>query len=124
MDHPLGHRRIPTTGGLHNAAFADHFVYGLNHSESSGNRNRINDPQIDTWAAQHQVELDPEVRLELARSVWHRVQDQVYRIPKPSGYRANLLQPWVHGVRYSRGAGSGHHYLDTGYEAFNAWLDK
>ena len=111
-------------GWASNAAFADHFVYGLNHSESSGNRNRINDPQIDTWAAQHQVELDPEVRLELARSVWHRVQDQVYRIPKPSGYRANLLQPWVHGVRYSRGAGSGHHYLDTGYEAFNAWLDK
>ena len=111
-------------GWASNAAFADHFVYGLNHSESSGNRNRINDPQIDTWAAQHQVELDPEVRLELARSVWHRVLDQVYRIPKPSGYRANLLQPWVHGVRYSRGAGSGHHYLDTGYEAFNAWLDK
>ena len=111
-------------GWASNAAFTDHFVYGLNHSESSGNRNRINDPQIDTWAAQHQVELDPEVRLELARNVWHRVLDQVYRIPKPSGYRANLLQPWVHGVRYSRGAGSGHHYLDTGYEAFNAWLDK
>ena len=111
-------------GWASNAAFADHFVYGLNHSESGGNRNRINDPQIDTWAAQHQVELDPEVRLELARSVWHRVLDQVYRIPKPAGYRANLLQPWVHGVRYSRGAGSGHHYLDTGYEAYNAWIDK
>ena len=111
-------------GWASNAAFADHFVYGLNHSASSGNRNRINDPQIDTWAAQHQVELDPDVRLELARNVWDRVLDQVYRITKSIGYRANLMQPWVRGLRYSRGAGSGHHYLDTGYEAYNSWIDK
>ena len=111
-------------GWASQAAFADHFVYGLNHSESSGNRNRINDPVIDAWAAQHQVELDPEVRLELARNVWHRVLDQVWRITKGSGYTAQLQQPWVRGLRYSRGPGSGHSYLDTGYEAYNTWLDK
>ena len=80
---------------------ADHFVYGLNHSESGGNRNRINDPEIDAWAAQHQVELDPETRTELARNVWNKVLDQMYRIEKTSGYSAYLQQPWVRAVRYS-----------------------
>ena len=103
---------------------ADHYVYGLNHSESGGNRNRINDPEIDAWAAQHQVELDPETRTELARNVWNKVLDQMYRIEKTSGYSAYLQQPWVRAVRYSRQVGSGHQYLDTGYEAFNAWIDK
>ena len=105
-------------------ATAQHYVYGLNHSESSGNRNRVSDPQIDEWAAQHRVELDPDVRTELARNVWNRMQDQVYRIEMASGNGALLQQPWVHGVRASRTIGSGHFYLDTGYEATNAWLDK
>ena len=103
---------------------ADHYVFGLNHSGSGGNRNRINDPEIDAWAEQHQVELDPEVRTELARNVWNKVLDQVYRIEKPSGYAAYLQQPWLRAVRYIRPIGSGHFYLDTGYEAFNAWIDK
>ena len=103
---------------------ADHFVYGLNHSESSGNRNRINDPEIDVWAAQHQVELDPEARTELARKVWNKVLDQMYRIEKASGYSALLQQPWVRELRYARAIGTGHSYLDTGYEAANVWLDK
>ena len=103
---------------------ADHYVFGLNHSESGGNRNRINDPEIDAWAAQHQVELDPETRTELARNVWNKVLDQVYRIEKTSGYSAYVQQPWVRGLRYIRQIGSGHFYLDTGYETFNAWIDK
>ena len=103
---------------------ADHYVFGLNHSGSGGNRNRVNDPEIDAWAEQHQVELDPEARTELARNVWNKVLDQVYRIEKPSGYAAYLQQPWLRAVRYIRPIGSGHFYLDTGYEAFNAWIDK
>ncbi|MCY4616465.1 MAG: hypothetical protein OXC71_08770, partial [Chloroflexi bacterium] len=73
---------------------------------------------------QHQVELDPDTRTELARNVWNKVLDQMYRIEKPSGYAAYLQQPWLRGVRYIRPIGSGHFYLDTGYEAFNAWIDK
>ena len=111
-------------GWASQAAFADHFVFGLNHSESSGNRNRINDAEIDVWAAQHQVELDPEARTELARNVWNKVLDQMYRIEKASGYSAILQQPWVRALRYIRGPASGHFYLDTGYEAYNAWIDK
>ena len=103
---------------------ADHYVFGLNHSGSGGNRNRISDPEIDAWAERHQVELDPEARTELARNVWNKVLDQVYRIEKPSGYSAYLQQPWLRAVRYIRPIGSGHFYLDTGYEAFNAWIDK
>ena len=50
--------------------------------------------------------------------------DQVYRITKGSGYSAQLQQPWVRGLRYARSPGSGHMYLDTGYEAYNTWIDK
>ena len=111
-------------GWVAQLAYPDHYVYGINHSESSGNRNRINDPQIDAWAEKHQVENDPETRTELARNVWHRVLDQVYRITKANGYSAVLQQPWVRALRYARSPGSGHMYLDTGYEAYNTWLDK
>ena len=41
-----------------------------------------------------------------------------------SGSTAQLYQPWVRGLRYARTIGSGHFYLDTGYEATNVWLDK
>ena len=104
---------------------AEHYVYGLNHSESSGNRNRIVDPQIDVWAEQHQVELDEEVRKDLAKNVWDRVRDQAYRVSKAAGYGFQLQQPWVRGVRYANtSVGSGHFYLDSGYEVTNAWIDK
>ena len=103
---------------------ADHFVYGLHHSQSPSNRSRIDDPEVDAWAEQHQVELDPEARTELARKVWSRVLDQVYRLDKAAGYRVWMQQPWVRGVRFARAIGSGHFYLDVQYELMNAWLDK
>ena len=105
-------------------ATADHFVYGLYHSRSPSNRSRIDDPEIDAWAEQHQVELDPEARTELARKVWHRVMDQVYRLDKAAGYRTYLQQPWVRGVRFARAIGSGHFYLDVQSELMNAWIDR
>jgi ABC-type transport system substrate-binding protein len=103
---------------------AQHYVYGLHHSKSPGNRYRINDPEIDAWADQHLVELDPEARLELAQKVWNKVFDQVYRVDKPTGASINLQQPWLRGLRTGRGIGSGQHYLDVQNIARNTWVNK
>lgn len=103
---------------------ADHYVYGLHHTDSGANRSLISDPRIDAWAEQHQVELDPDVRIELARNVWERVLDQAYRLEKGTGYRVFLQQPWVRGVRWARAIGSGHFYIDSQYEIFNGWRDE
>ena len=101
-----------------------HWVYGMHHSKSSGNRWNINDPQIDQWAEQHQTELNPQARTELARKVWDRLLDKVYRVEKPGGHAFQLYQPWVRGIRYSRLIGSGQFYLDSGNFARWGWLDK
>jgi peptide/nickel transport system substrate-binding protein len=111
-------------GWLAHGASGEHVVYGLNHSKSSGNRWRINDPQVDQWAEQHKSELNPQTRAELARKVWDRVLDQVYRVEKPSGYSFSLQQPWLRGVRYSRPIGSGQYYLDVAELTTHMWLDK
>lgn len=102
---------------------AQHYVFGLHHSTSSGNRYRINDPEIDAWSDRHQVELDPDERIELARKVWNKVYDQVYRVEKPVGLTATVTQPWLRGYR-ARAIGSGQFYLDTQNLVRNAWLDK
>ena len=82
-------------GWVASGSTAEHNVHGLHHSASGANRYRIKDAQVDAWAEQHQVKLDPDTRLELARRVWERVYDQVYRIDKPTNYSAELMQPWV-----------------------------
>jgi peptide/nickel transport system substrate-binding protein len=102
---------------------AQHYVFGLHHSTSPGNRYRIHDAEVDAWSDQHQVELNPDTRRELAQKVWNKVQDQVYRVEKAVGQGASFQQPWLRGQR-SRGIGSGQFYLDTQNLVRNAWLDK
>jgi ABC-type transport system substrate-binding protein len=103
---------------------AQHFVYGLHHSTSPGNRYRMHDAEVDAWAEQHLVELDEDVRRELAQKVWNKVYDQVYRVDKAAGQTVSLQQPWLRGLRTGRGIGSGQHYLDVQNIVRNAWLDK
>jgi peptide/nickel transport system substrate-binding protein len=102
---------------------AQHYVFGLHHSTSPGNRYRIKDAEIDAWSDQHQVELDPDERIELARKVWNKVYDQVYRVEKPTGLTASIAQPWLRGYR-ARDIGSGQQYLDIQNLVRNLWLDK
>lgn len=111
-------------GWLSHGATGEHVIYGLNHSKSSGNRWRISDPQIDQWAEAHRSELNEEKRRELARKVWDRMLDQVYRVEKGTGYSFALQQPWLRGVRYSRPIGSGQYYLDVAEVSTHMWLDK
>ncbi len=44
---------------------ADNWFHGQIHSQSPGNRWRINDPQLDEWADQQQLELDPDARRDI-----------------------------------------------------------
>ncbi len=101
-----------------------HYVFGLHHSTSPGNRYRIHDAEIDAWADQHQVELDEDTRLELAQKVWNKVYDQVYRVDKPAGSAITVQQPWLRGLRTGRGIGSGQHYLDLQNVVRHQWVDK
>jgi ABC-type transport system substrate-binding protein len=103
---------------------AQHYVFGLHHSTSPGNRYRIHDAEIDAWAEQHLVELDPNKRMELAQKVWTKVYDQVYRVDKPTGSAITIQQPWLHGLRTGRGIGSGQHYLDLQNVVRYQWVDK
>ncbi|MEZ4554462.1 MAG: ABC transporter substrate-binding protein [Dehalococcoidia bacterium] len=103
---------------------AQHYVFGLHHSTSSGNRYRIHDAEIDAWAEQHAVELNPAARKELAQKVWNKVFDQVYRVDKPTGQSVSIQQPWVRGLRTGRGIGSGQHYLDIQNLVRYMWVDK
>ena len=111
-------------GWLSFSPTAEQYVYGLHHSKSPGNRYRINDPEIDAWADQHQVELDPAKRRDLAQKVWNKVYDQVYRVDKPTAFAISVSQPWIRGLRTGRGIGSGQHYLDIQNVARFSWIDK
>lgn len=103
---------------------AQHYVFGLQHSTSPGNRYRIHDAEIDAWAEQHLVELDEDNRRELAQKVWNKVYDQVYRVDKPTGSAITVQQPWLRGLRTGRGIGSGQHYLDMQNLVRYQWVDK
>jgi ABC-type transport system substrate-binding protein len=102
---------------------AQQYVYGIHHSASGNNRYRIKDAEIDAWAEQHLVELDPNKRRDLAQKVWTKVYDQVYRVEKPAGQGVVMMQPWLRGYR-SRGDGSGQFYLDMQNRVRNLWIDK
>ena len=103
---------------------ADNFFFNIVHSESPANRWHINDPDIDSWAEQQKVELDPEMRRELQTKIWDRMVDQMYTITKPTGFRFDPYQPWLKGMSFSGALGSNSFFYDWGPQVYNAWLDK
>ena len=104
---------------------ADNWFYGQVHSKSSGNRWNINDPQIDQWAEQQQVELDPAKRKELWRKIWDRDLQQAYRPPLGNGFTFVVYQPWMRGVRWTgTSPGDNSDYYNWGSQVAEAWLDK
>ena len=111
--------------GWQSPGFApDNFFFNQVHSESPGNRHRINDPDIDGWAEKQQVELDPEVRKEYHRRIWDRVLDKAYRVEKPTGASFEQYQPWVRGIQFGGVLGTNSYYYEWGQQIAKAWLDK
>jgi peptide/nickel transport system substrate-binding protein len=112
-----------STSGWQAAGYdADNYFYNQVYSTSPGNRNRINDPQIDQWAEQQQVELDPEARKAIQRKMWDLELQKMYRITFPQGFGYSPYQPYLRGIR-TGGRGSATSY-DDGAMIENAWLDK
>ncbi|MGE0228263.1 MAG: ABC transporter substrate-binding protein [Dehalococcoidia bacterium] len=115
-----------TTSGWGAPGFdADNYFYNQVHSTSPGNRHQIKDAQIDQWAEQQRVELDPAKRKELLKNIWNRIwTDQMYRIPQSGGYAFELYQPWLRGFRSGGPNGSSSYFYDWGEQVIDMWLDK
>jgi ABC-type transport system substrate-binding protein len=112
-----------TTSGWQAAGYdPDNWFYNQIHSKSAGNRNRINDPQIDQWAEEQQVELDEEARRAIHRKIWDYELTKMYRITFPQGFSYSAYQPYVRYIR-TGGRGTAVSY-DDGAMVENAWLDK
>ncbi|MDE2694905.1 MAG: ABC transporter substrate-binding protein [Chloroflexota bacterium] len=102
---------------------ADHFFYHLVHSESPKNLWRLNDPQVDAWAEAQQVELDPEARREILRTMWDYFLDKMYWPPLPSPLGFEVYQPWLRGIRFGGILGTNSSYYDWGDQIAGAWID-
>jgi peptide/nickel transport system substrate-binding protein len=116
-----------TTSGWGAAGFdADNYFYNQVYSKSPGNRWRISDAQIDTWAQQQRVELDPAKRREYFKKIWDRIwSDQIFRVVQPAGYAYELQQPWLRGWRGAGGfLGTSSYFYDWGEQIPDIWLDK
>jgi peptide/nickel transport system substrate-binding protein len=105
---------------------ADNWFYNQVYSTSGGNRWNINDPQLDQWAEQQQVELDPEKRKAIWRKMWDLELRKAYRPPMGTAIGGfEVYQPWMRGVRFTGGSpGDNSSYYDWGDQVQYAWLDK
>jgi peptide/nickel transport system substrate-binding protein len=104
---------------------ADNWFYAQVHSKSAGNRWRINDSQIDTWADQQQATLDPAARRELQRKIWDRDLDMMYRPALPSAFTYEVMAASLRGIRWGQASPNGNSsYYNWGSQVENAWLDK
>ncbi|MBX7110895.1 MAG: ABC transporter substrate-binding protein [Dehalococcoidia bacterium] len=102
----------------------DNFFYQHMRSDSTGNRWRIKDAEIDAWAEQQRSEINPQARKEILRKIWDKALDQMYRVEKPANIGTVTYQPWMRGVRYSGVLGANSYFYDIGAQAKNLWLDK
>ncbi len=103
---------------------ADNFFYNSVHSTSPGNRWQLSDPQIDAWAEEQQVEIDPDARREIIRKMWDHIQEKMYYPPIPSAIGIEVYQPWLRGLRWGGIFYSNGSYYDWGHQMHEAWLDK
>ena len=103
---------------------ADNWFHGQVHSQSPGNRWRINDAEIDEWAEAQQIELDPEARKALWQKIWDKDADQSYRPTIPSGFWLEVYQPWLRGIRFTGTApGDNNSYYTWGDQVQSGWID-
>jgi peptide/nickel transport system substrate-binding protein len=121
-------RRLPevsTVGWATSGFDADNWFHGQIHSQSGGNRWNIDDPQIDAWAEEQQVELNPDARREIWRRIWDRLLEKAYRPPMVGGAGFEVYQPWLRGIRWTGGSpGDNSSYYNWGDQVQHGWLDK
>jgi len=115
-----------TTSGWAALGFeANTYFYNQMHSKSPGNRWQLKDSQIDEWATQQSVELDPKKRREIHKKIWDRDLDMMYRPPLPNGFTYEVMAASLRGVRWGQSSPNGNSsYYNWGSQIENAWLDK
>src|SRR5205823_5297296 len=79
---------------------ANTWFYNQLYSKSPGERWQIKDAQIDEWAQQQEVELDPNKRKAIQKKIRDRDLDVVYRPPMPLGATLEIYQPRLRGIRF------------------------
>ena len=99
---------------------ADNFFYNSVHSTSPGNRWQLNDPRIDVWAEEQQVELDPDKRRETLRKMWDHIQQKMYYPPIPTAIGLEVYQPRLRGIRWGGIFYSNRSYYDWGHQVAGA----
>ena len=103
---------------------SDNFFYNSVHSESPGNRWKLNDPQVDAWAEAQQVELDPDARKEIQKTMWDYFLEKMYWPPQPASIGIEVYQPWLRGIRFGGVFLTNVSYYDWGDQIARAWLNK
>ena len=102
----------------------DGFYYDQVHSQSSGNRWYIDDPEIDTWAEAQQVELDPEARREIHSKIWYKLLDEVYRLESVHSFPLTAYAPHLRFARFDGPYISYHYFYRFGDTFMDMWLAK
>ena len=103
---------------------ADDYFFEMVHSKSPKNLWNLDDPRVDAWAEAQQVELDPEARREIHRTMWDYFLDKMFWPPLPSPIGFEVYQPWVRGIRFGGILGTNSSYYDWGDQIAGAWLDR
>jgi peptide/nickel transport system substrate-binding protein len=104
---------------------ADNWFYAQVHSTSPGNRWNINDPQLDQWATEQQLELDPAKRKAIWKKMWDLELQKAYRPPMATEFRFEVYQPWMRGIRWTgTSPGDNSSYYNWGDQVQYGWLDK
>ena len=113
-----------TTSGWLTVGFdGDNYFYNSVHSESPGNRWRLNDPQVDAWAEAQQTELDPDARKEIHKTMWDYFLQKMFWPPVPSALYIQTYQPWLRGIRFGGIFGTNSSYYDWGDQVASSWID-
>jgi len=106
---------------------ADNYFKNQLKSDSAGNWFTINDPQLDQWADEQSVELDPDARREMLRRIWDRVLDKAYRVEHTNSVSFSMYQPWLYGMRWivgNDGLGPSSFGYNNSQFIANIWIDK
>ena len=103
---------------------ADNYYYNQLHSESPGNRWKLNDPIVDDLATRQRVALDADERKAILQELWNYMLDQMFFPPLATAISMNVYQPWVRNLRFYGPNGSSSYYYDWGDQIHKVWLDK
>ena len=119
------------TGGLKEASTSawgtrgfepDDYFFDMVHSRSPKNLWKLNDPRVDAWAEAQQVELDPDARREIHRTMWEYFLEKMFWPPLPSPIGFEVYQRWLRGIRFGGILGT-NSFFDLGDQIAGAWID-